>query len=196
MDRQQLKEIRAELKEVLKPDRYEHTLGVEYTAAALAMRYGADVEKAELAGLLHDCAKQYSDEEIAMLLMEHGIMPTQSELRSPGILHAIYGPILAQERYGIDDEEVLSAIRWHTTGKADMSVLEKIVFTADYIEPSRREIDAREETRGLAFMDLTYTVFRITYHVIGYLHKKGMPIEGHTSECYEYLSENGVYDEQ
>ena len=104
---------------------------------ALAMRYGQDLDQAELAGLLHDCAKYFNDEEIIKKCRKHGIEVSEAELRAPAVLHAKYGAWLAKNRYGVSDPEILSAIRWHTTGKPDMTTLEKIIFIADYIEPNR-----------------------------------------------------------
>ena len=117
--------------------RYEHTLGVSYTAMALAMRYGQDLDQAELAGLLHDCAKYFNDEEIIKKCRKHGIEVSEAELRAPAVLHAKYGAWLAKNRYGVSDPEILSAIRWHTTGRANMTTLDKIIYVADYIEPRR-----------------------------------------------------------
>jgi len=174
IDRTDFIELRSKLKENLKPARFEHTLGVEYTAAALAMVHGADIEKAELAGLLHDCAKHlYDDTKV-----------------SP----AFHAPEVAQELYGIDDPEILSAIKWHTTGKADMSLLDKIIFVADFIEPGRKNIPILDTVRKVAFEDITYAVYLISERTLEYLKKSGFDIDEHTQECYEFLKENGIHD--
>lgn len=89
----------------------------------LAMRYGYDLDRAELAGLMHDCGKRYSDEIILKKCLKHGIEVTDAEYKALPVLHAKYGAWLAEHKYGIDDAEVLSAIRCHTTGKPEMSVL-------------------------------------------------------------------------
>ena len=122
--------------------RYEHTLGVSYTCMALAMRYSANLDQAEMAGLLHDCAKRYDDATIICKCQEHGIELTEGELRAPAVIHAKLGAWMAEHKYGITDPEVLSAIACHTTGKPAMSLLDKILYVADYIEPRviRRQI--------------------------------------------------------
>lgn len=132
-------QLRNELSGKLTPSRYEHTISVSFTAAALAMRYGCDLDKAELAGLLHDCAKHYSNETIIKKCEKQKITLTEDEKKAPAVLHAKYGAWLAETKYQISDPEVLSAIRWHTTGRPDMTLLEEIIFTADYIEPRRYE---------------------------------------------------------
>ncbi len=194
MDRNRLYEIRKQLEQDLPEDRYQHTLGVEFTAACLAMRYGADVYKAELAGLLHDCAKMYSGQELIRLCAEAGVELTEGEKAAPKVLHAVYGPVLAKQRYGVDDVEILSAIRWHTTGRENMALLDKIIYTADFIEPCREMITILPEIRSLAFKDLTYAVFRIAEETIPYVKMRGLPIDSHTQGCYNWLKENGFHD--
>ena len=166
--------IRKKLESNLKPDRYEHSLGVEFMSAALAMAHGVNIEKAETAGLLHDCAKTIHNEK--------------------PYSHAFKGPEVAHDMYGIDDPEILSAIKWHTTGKKDMTDLEKIVFIADYIEPSREHREEMDEIREVAFQDLTKAVYLISKHTIEYLTGKKADIEPHTIECFKYLEETGKYD--
>ena len=187
MEREIISELRAKLQKNLSAHRYEHSIGVEYTAAALAMRYGADVLKAEIAGLMHDCAKEYSDEELAAKCPGEGNAKT---------LHAVYAPVVAREKYGIDDVEILSAMRWHTTGKAGMALLDKIVFVADFIEPSRKMITILPEMRRLAFTDLNYTVYRIAEETMYYLEMKNAPLDLKTKECYDWLKENGIHDDK
>ena len=116
-----IQKIKEDLKKKLSSKRYEHTMGVEYTSTCLAMRYGADIEKARLAGLLHDCAKYLSS----------GIPVSAYERKNPELLHAKLGACFANELYGVTDPEILSAIIWHTTGCPEMSLLDKIVFIAD-----------------------------------------------------------------
>lgn len=180
MDREQIREIKKKLQQALSEKRYEHTLGVSYTCAALAMRYGADHEQAELAGLLHDCAKgmkisalreALSGDFVDQYTRDPDYLKETIE-KAPQILHAIYGPVLAREKYGITDPEVLSAIRWHTTGKQEMTPLEKIVFVADLIEPNRTQIPNLERMRSMAFSDLDQALFAIGRDTIVYLEKQ------------------------
>ncbi len=131
MGRYHLKKIQHKLKKKLDEDRYEHTLGVRYTCAALAMRYGYDMEKAQTAGLLHDCAKCVSDTKKIKICQQNSISISKSEEDNPFLLHAKVGAYLAREKYGVAEEEILDAITFHTTGRADMALLEKIVYIAD-----------------------------------------------------------------
>ena len=131
-------EIRKKLKKTLDKDRYEHTKGVMYTAGCLAMANHYPIEKAMLAGLLHDCAKCIPTSEKIRLCEEHHILMTQIELDNPGLLHAKAGMALAEEQYGVTDTDILHAIKVHTTGEPDMSILDKIIYIADYIEPMRK----------------------------------------------------------
>lgn len=180
--------IKADLKEKLSKKRYEHTLGVAYTSAALAMRYGEDIVRAELAGVLHDVAK---GEKVSKLKedMDGFIDPYTDKSyvalvsdKAPQILHAIYAPFLAMKNYNIEDKDILSAIRWHTTGKKDMSMLEKIVFVADYIEPNRKQLPGLDEIRKLAFEDITKAIGRIANSTIEYLSGQDMYIDKFTYE--------------
>ncbi len=193
-DRSELNKIREKLEKNLSAARYQHTLGVAYTAACLAMRYGEDPLAAELAGLLHDCAKEYRTKELLALGKSFGYHFSEDELRVPQVLHAVIGPYVAQEKYNVNAPEVLAAIRWHTTGTGNMSLLEKIIFTADYIEPNRDQAENLEEIRMLAFSDLSYCVFRITEDTLKYLEQKGITADPMTQQCYLWLKENGTHD--
>lgn len=194
MDREDFEKLRNRLEKALSRKRYNHTLGVAYTAACLAMRYGLDPERAELAGLLHDCAKEYSVEEMTEVGEKNGLSFTKRDLEAPQVLHAVVGPFVARDKYGVSDPEILSSIRWHTTGHADMTLLEKIIFTADYIEPNRDKAEDLTIVRPLAFRDITECVFRITEDTLLYLRKKQVPVDPGTQECYDWLKENGIHD--
>ena len=147
-------EIKKDLKNLLSEKRFEHTLGVEYTSACLAMRYGADMEKARMAGLLHDCAKYLSADDKIAYSKRFGMPMSKYEKKNPELLHAKLGACFAHTKYGVTDPEILSAITWHTTGKPDMSLLDKIVYVADYLEPNRNQAPNLPEVRELAFRDL------------------------------------------
>ena len=170
-------EIRKHLKKKLDPFRYEHTLGVEFTCTALAMRYGCDLDKAELSGLLHDCAKRYDNPTMLKKCRERGIAVTAQEEQDPSLLHAKLGAWMAKEKYGIDDEEILSAIRCHTTGKPNMTLLDKILYVADYIEPRRYKADRLPEMRKLAFLDLDRACLEIMDSILSYLESTGCSID-------------------
>ncbi|MDO4328192.1 MAG: bis(5'-nucleosyl)-tetraphosphatase (symmetrical) YqeK [Lachnospiraceae bacterium] len=180
---------RRNLEMKLDPMRYEHSLSVSYTCMNLAMRYGYDMEKAELAGLLHDCGKRYSDDIILKKCRKHNISFTPEEEAAPAVLHANYGAWLAQNKYGIQDPEILSAILYHTTGRPEMSMLEKIVYIADYIEPRRYKAADLPQMRKLAYIDLDETMYEILKGTLAYLNKKSGKIDPMTLKAFDYYQE-------
>ena len=188
-----LMEIEERLEKVLSAKRFFHTRGVMYTSASLAMRYGADMEKAMYAGLLHDCAKYLSEEEQLAQCKKHNLPVREIEKENPYLLHAKVGAYFAKTKYGIADQEILDAITWHTTGKPGMSLLEKIVFVADYMEPGRKNIEGMDTIRGMAFCDLDQTVYQILHNTLNYLKKdkngKKKEIDCMTQEAYNYYKE-------
>ena len=170
-------EIRKHLKKKLDAYRYEHTLGVEFTCQALAMRYGYDLDKADLAGLLHDSAKRFENPVMLQKCLDRGIPVTAEEERDPSLLHAKLGAWMAENKYGVDDPEILSAITCHTTGKPGMSLLDKILYVADYIEPRRSKAANLPEMRKLAFIDLDQACFEIMESILEYLKSTGCQID-------------------
>lgn len=178
--------VREKLKVILDTPRYEHTLGVAYTAACMGMYWGEDPLTCELAGMLHDCAKNMTAEDLISGCHRVGIALSAEELASPQILHAIYGAVVAREAYGITDKKILSAIRFHTTGKANMTLLEKIIFIADFIEPLRSKAACLDEARKLAFQDIDRCMALILKETLNYLKESGKPVEVHTKEAYNY----------
>lgn len=136
----------------LKKKRIAHVQGCEQEAVKLAGRWGCDPQDAAEAAILHDITKKISLDEQLILCEKYGIVNDDIELQSPKLLHGKTGAALAQELFGISDD-VYQAIRWHTTGKPDMTVLEKVIYLADYIEPNR-ELDGIERLRALAYSDI------------------------------------------
>lgn len=182
--------IQKKLEKRLKPERYEHTLGVMYTAASLAMCYKADISKAMLAGLLHDCGKYCSGKEQFRLCGELNIALTESEKKMPALIHAKLGAYLAEHEYNIKDSDILGAVTYHTTGKPDMSLLEKIIYIADYIEPNRQEIPLLGEVRHAAFSNLDRAVALSAGSTISYLDHVGREIDPMTVRTYEFYHTN------
>lgn len=180
------KKIRKELKKTLSHSRYEHTLGVAYTAAALAMRYKEEVDMAFLAGLLHDCAKHLSDSELIEECRTYNISVSKTEETSPYLLHGKVGSLYARKLYHINDSRILNAISYHTTGRANMDLLEKILFTADYIEPNRTKAEELPQIRELAFDNLDAAVYQILKNTIAYLTTKKAVIDETSKEAYEF----------
>ena len=180
--------IRRKLEKKLKSERYEHTLGVMYTASSLAMRYDGDVKKSLLAGLLHDCAKFCSGREQIQLCNEYQIGLSESERKMPALVHARLGAYLAEHEYHIHDREILDAITYHTTGRPGMTLLEKIVYIADYIEPGRQEIEGLTLVRRAAFSELDEAGALSAASTISYLENAGRDIDPMTVKTYEFYS--------
>lgn len=181
-----VKSIKKQLNKELGDKRYVHTLGVMDTVMLLASCHGISTQKAQLAGLLHDCAKKMKDKDSISLCETCHVEITDVEKRNTFLLHAKAGAELARTKYHVDDEEILSAIRCHTTGKPDMTVLDKIIFIADYIEPNRSHSDRLPYLRKLAFRDLDETLVQILHDTLMYLKEKGGEIDPMTTETYEY----------
>lgn len=177
--------FRKKLKKKLDPARYEHSVSVSFTCMALAMRYGYDMGRAEMAGLLHDCAKHFTDEELIAKCTKHGVALTEAELAAPAVIHAKYGEWLAKNKYGIEDSEILSAIGCHTTGKAKMGTLDKILYIADYIEPRRDKASNLPQMRRLAFEDLDETMYQILKSTLDYLNGKNAKVDPMTFEAFQ-----------
>lgn len=153
-------EIEAELKASLKPARYQHTLGVAQTALRLAPRFGVDPRRAELAGLLHDCAKSMPLEEMRALVQGRVPDVDDEELETASVLHAPAGAVWAAEHFGVQDVHILSAIRKHTLGDARMDAMEALIYTADFIEPNRTPFPGLQEARALAEEDIFAAMYR------------------------------------
>lgn len=131
--------IKKTLKESLSEERYNHTLGTADCALKLAKKYGLDEKKAYLAGLLHDCAKCKSNDELLKIIKQELKNIDEGELQNYKTLHAPVGEYFARTMYNIDDSEILNAIRYHTIGRVNMSLFEKIIFLADKIEENTRD---------------------------------------------------------
>lgn len=180
-------EIKEKLKNCLSYERYIHSLGTMEKAMELAVRFDVDIEKAQIAGLLHDCAKCIPNEE----LENYKETFDESEKLSCKTWHAPVGEIIAKKEYGVEDNEILSSIRWHTIGKKDMTNLEKIIFLADKIEQRTREPEFREKIEKALnkrnnLDDAMLKSFKIT---IKSLLKRKLPICFQTIEVYNDLLE-------
>lgn len=179
-------EIKERLEQNLDPNRYEHTIAVMYTAANLAMLYDYSLEKAMLAGLLHDCAKCISNIDKIKICAEHNISISEVEQQNPSLLHAKAGAIIAKEEYHIIDSEILHAISIHTTGEPNMNILDKIIFIADYIEPNRSMAPNLAYIRKLAYQDINACLKKILEDTLAYLKQKNGIIDSKTELTYQY----------
>ena len=180
------KKFRKEMQDALKSDRFDHTLGVAYTAANMAAIFDADNQKALIAGYLHDCAKNLDHEDQIRICKKNGVEITEVERRNPSLIHAKAGMCLARTKYGIEDEEILNAIRWHTTGHPGMTTLEKIVFIADFIEPNRKPLEHMDIIRKEAFRDLDACMLLILRDTLNYLKNIDKECDSMTQDTYEY----------
>ena len=152
-----IKEIETDLSNKLSKKRFIHTLGVVNSAMYLAKKYGANIEDAHLAALLHDCAKEMPLKEMQDLVKENNYKADEELLANGNLLHGLAGMIRAKLEFSITDSEILEAIRVHTTGKVGMSTLDKVIFLADYIEPNRDFLGV-DELRTVAKKDLNKAV--------------------------------------
>lgn len=141
-------EILKWLKDNLNEERYFHTLGTAQCAKELAAKYDLDCEKAYLAGLLHDCAKCFSKEKLLDIIHQN-LDVEECEMLNYKTLHAPVSAYIAEKEFNVKDKEILSAIRWHTLGKLDMSDFDKIIFLADKIEPNTRDKEYCEQIRSI-----------------------------------------------
>lgn len=188
-----INEIKEYLKQNLKPSRYEHTLGVAETAKKLAVLNGIDETKAEIAGLAHDIAKNLSKEEMIQIIKENNIKLSLVEENNLNLWHSIIAPIVAENELKIHDEEILESLRWHTTGKEDMSVLVKIIYIADMIEPGR-SFEGLEEIRKATFENLDKGVYTGLTHSIKFLIDKDLLIDENTIRARNYLKVHGNFN--
>jgi len=176
----------ARLKSKINERRFEHSLGVEYTAACMAMVHGVDVEKARIAGLLHDCAKCLPTKEKLEKARKHKLVISKFEEKNPDMLHGKLGAYYAKARYEVDDQEILDAITYHTTGRPNMTILDKIIFVADYIEPNRKELKDMDIIRKEAFLDLDKCVIHILKNTLDYLNNSTNEMDFMTQLTYNY----------
>ena len=180
-----LEELRPIALSYLKAKRIPHVLGTEQTAKALAEKYGADVEKARFAALLHDATKRLSMAEQLALCEHYHIALDELEQHALKLLHAKTGAALARDVFGADDE-ICNAILWHTTGKADMALLDKVIYLADYIEPNR-DFDGVDELRKVVWEDLDRGLAMGLAMTVEEMKERGNPVHYNTLEALEYL---------
>ena len=157
-------------------------------AGELAKRYGAPVEKAQLAGLLHDCGKSQSKNILLNRVLEFGIVMDEVERCETGLLHGPVSAKLAQEMFGVEDEDILAAIYYHTTGRAHMSLLEKIIYLADYLEP-QRSFPGVDELRELAKEDLAAALVQAMDLTLIRVIERGLLIHPRTVAARNWLLE-------
>lgn len=173
-------------KKRLSAKRYQHTLNVRRMAVKLAKRWGADPEKAALAALLHDTAKELPREEMLQILNDNAIMAENAQNRPSPVWHGICAAILAQTQWGVEDEEVLSAIRCHTTGRPGMSLLDEIVFLAD-MTSAERDYPEVDYLRKLEKKDIHQAIREALEMNLHWLEESGKPVDEETRAALEDL---------
>ena len=183
-------EIKNWLKENLNEERYIHTLGCADCAKELAEKFGLNPQKAYEAGLLHDCAKCFSNEKL-LEIIKANLEIEEAEMQNYKTLHAPVSAYIAEKEFGVSDKEILSAIRWHTLGKLEMTDFEKIVFIADKIEPNTRDKEYSEKIRTLLNEDngLNKALLKCYKETIKSLVKRNLKICLLTIEIYNKLQD-------
>lgn len=173
------------IKSRLTSKRLYHSICVAEKAKHLAEKYGADAEKAYTAGLIHDIMKNQPVSTMLEIIENYGQELTENEKAIAVTLHAIAGEVYLRKNLNVTDEEILSAVRWHTTGKEDMSLFEKIIYVADLVSDDRDYPDA-DEVRQMAEEDLDKTLLKGLSFTIEDNAKKYKPIHNDTVKAYNY----------
>ncbi len=186
-------EIKAVLKSRMNEHRFEHSLNVAERAVFLAEKYGADPEKARFAGLIHDCCKGIPAKEQLEIIKNVGTELDEDTLASPALWHSIAGAVYAEHEFGVTDEDVLNAVRYHTSGRGNMSILEKVVYMADLTSAERNYPDA-EYTRNLTDKNLDEGIAYGVRWIAGDLEKRGLP-KGKDTEALLKEYENVIITE-
>lgn len=180
-----LERLRQSVRERLSPKRYRHSVAVQKRAAHLAQLYGADWYRAAVAGLLHDICHDLDRDAQLNYMRAHDILCDTATMENPPIWHAITGACFAREALGIRDEEILSAIRYHTTGRAEMTQLEKVVYVADLTSEDRTFPDIAY-VRALSERSLEQALFYSLRHTMKKLIRNGKPLVRDAWEAYNY----------
>ncbi len=192
-------EINQRVRKFLTQERWKHTVGVRDTAVKLAEQYGCDVEKAEVAALLHDIARDFSVDRMVKILQDNNPEKKLPEkyLNEPLVLHGQAGRVIAENQFGIHDAEILKSIELHTTGGPSMSLLDRILFVADYIEPGRT-MRGVKTARRLASRDLEGAMIYILKSIFRYLLAEDRSIIEDTLYAYNEinLKRRGIYGNQ
>jgi len=177
--------MRRRLQDRLWPNRYIHSLGTAEEAVRLAQRWGLREDKAYIAGLLHDHAKSWPEEQLLSLCLLYGISVDRWALDNPDILHGPVAAAMLTDEWDIEDEEIEKAIACHTLPDKDMSAFDMIIYLADKIEPQRKEHLHLEELRRLAYEDLDAAMELSLSSTIEYVEEKGGSIHPNTKEILQ-----------
>lgn len=177
------------LQETLSKKRYEHSIHVANKAVELAQIYGSDIDKARIAGLIHDCAKEMPSDELMDFIRLEGNEPDPVSLAQKELLHGPAAVYFCKNKFFIEDEEILSAVQFHTTGKANMTMLDKIIYISDFIEVGR-EFPGVNDLRNLAMIDINSALLKSFDSTISYVIQKQRMIHPDTINARNYLIKN------
>jgi len=190
LNRKEFKEFREiilhKVKKKLTSKRFEHTLRVEQTAVDLAKKHSGNIYDVAIAALLHDNAKNYPNEKKLELCKKYNVELSKAEKANVDLVHSKLGGVLAKHKYHIKNQEIINAIKYHTTGRPNMSITEKIIYIADFIEPGRKEFKGLITARKLADEDLDMALVKILMLTINHVIDRGQIIDAITEETYEF----------
>ncbi len=183
------------VRQTLSPKRFQHTMNVKKLAVRMAQHYGVDTEKAALAAILHDSAKELPRTELLQIMQDNAIIKKGTQNRPEPVWHGICAAILAKTQWNVQDEEILSAIACHTTGKENMSKLDKILFLAD-MTSAERDYPGVEELRSLEMRNLDKAMIQALKMTISFVEQKNAIADPESAKALAWLQAHSVEDDQ
>lgn len=183
------------VRRTLSPKRFQHTMNVKKLAVRMAQHYGVDTEKAALAAILHDSAKELPRTELLQIMQDNAIIKKGTQNRPEPVWHGICAAILAKTQWNVQDEEILSAIACHTTGKENMSKLDKILFLAD-MTSAERNYPGVEELRSLEMRNLDKAMIQALKMTISFVEQKNAIADPESAKALAWLQAHSVEDDQ
>ena len=183
------------VRRTLSPKRFQHTMNVKRLAVRMAQHYGVDTEKAALAAVLHDSAKELPRTELLQIMQDNAIIKKGTQNRPEPVWHGICAAILAKTQWNVQDEEILSAIACHTTGKENMSKLDKILFLAD-MTSAERDYPGVEELRSLEMQNLDKAMIQALKMTISFVEQKNAIADPESAKALAWLQAHSVEDDQ
>jgi len=183
------------VRQTLSPKRFQHTMNVKNLAVRMAQHYGVDTEKAALAAILHDSAKELPRTELLQIMQDNAIIKKGTQNRPEPVWHGICAAILAKTQWNVQDEEILSAIACHTTGKENMSKLDKILFLAD-MTSAERDYPGVEELRSLEMRNLDKAMIQALKMTISFVEQKNAIADPESAKALAWLQAHPVEDDQ
>ena len=183
------------VRQTLSPKRFQHTMNVKNLAVRMAQHYGVDTEKAALAAILHDSAKELPRTELLQIMQDNAIIKKGTQNRPEPVWHGICAAILAKTQWNVQDGEILSAIACHTTGKENMSKLDKILFLAD-MTSAERDYPGVEELRSLEMRNLDKAMIQALKMTISFVEQKNAIADPESAKALAWLQAHSVEDDQ